>query len=62
VWIENRIYVEFLQLVIATESYDLIVLHPSQSTIGHTRSSQSVILCISRCSVAASNGGYFTFS
>jgi hypothetical protein len=35
-------FVEFFQLVTTSKNYTLTVLHTSQITIGHTRSSQSV--------------------
>jgi hypothetical protein len=43
--------------VTASKDYALTVLHTSQITIGHTRSSQSVTFLTNRCLVAASNGG-----
>jgi hypothetical protein len=55
-------FIEFLQLVTTSKDYGLTVLHTSQSTIRHTRSSQSVTVFTSRCSVTASNGGHIPSS
>jgi hypothetical protein len=38
VWIGNQ-FIELLQLVTTTKDYALTVLHTSQITVGHTRSS-----------------------
>jgi hypothetical protein len=46
---------EPLQLVATSKDYTLTVLTPSQATVGHTRSSQSVRDFISCCLVAAPN-------
>jgi hypothetical protein len=50
-------FIELLQLAATSMDYALTVLHTSQITIGHTRSSQSVTVFTSRCLVAASIGG-----
>jgi hypothetical protein len=50
-------FIELLQLVTTSKGYALTVLHTSQITIGHIRSSQSVTDFYCRCLVAASNGG-----
>jgi hypothetical protein len=50
-------FIELLQLVTASKDYALTVLHTSQTTIGHTWSSHSVTVFISRCLIAASNDG-----
>lgn len=47
-----------LQLITASKDYALTVLHTSQITIGHIRSSQSVTVFTSCCLVVASNGGH----
>jgi hypothetical protein len=47
---------ELLQLVTTSKDYAVTVLHTSQITIEHTRSSQSVAVFTSRCSIAASSG------
>jgi hypothetical protein len=47
---------ELLQLVIKSKDYAFAVLHTSQITERHTRSSQSVKVCINGCLVAAFNG------
>jgi hypothetical protein len=52
VWIGNW-NIELLQLVTASEDYALTVLHASQNTIGHIRSSQSVTVFTSRYLVVA---------
>lgn len=48
--------VELLQIVTTSKDYAFTVIHISQITIGHTRSSKFVIVFISRCSVAAPSG------
>jgi hypothetical protein len=48
---------ELLQLVITSKDYALTVLHTSQVSIKHIRSSPPVTLFISRCFVTAFNGG-----
>jgi hypothetical protein len=48
---------EILRLVTTSNDYAFTVLHTSQITIGHARSSQSVTVFTSRCLVASSNGG-----
>jgi hypothetical protein len=50
-------FVEHLQLVTTSKYYALTVLHTSQISIGHTRSSQSVTVFTSRCLAAAFDGG-----
>jgi hypothetical protein len=54
-------FIEPLQLVTTSKDYVLSILHTSQITIGHIRSSQLVTVFTSRCSVAASNVRNFTF-
>jgi hypothetical protein len=54
-------FTELLQLVTTSKDYALAVLHASQITIGHTMSSQPVIVITIRCSVAASNVRTFPF-
>jgi hypothetical protein len=51
------VFTELLQLVTASEDYAITVLHTSEITIGHPRSSQAVIVFTSRCLVAACNVG-----
>jgi hypothetical protein len=53
---------ELLQLVTTSKDYALTILHTSQITIGHTRSSQSVTVFTSHCLVIASNSGCFPSS
>jgi hypothetical protein len=48
-------FIELLIFVTTSEDYDLTVLHISQITIGHTRSSQLVTVFTIHCLVAASN-------
>jgi hypothetical protein len=48
-------FIEPLQLVTTNKDYIVTVLHTSQITIGHVRSSQSVTVFTSHCLVAASN-------
>jgi hypothetical protein len=55
VWIGNRIYYTIPNLNYTDCA--LTVLHISQITIEHTRSSQSVKVFTSRCLVTAPNGG-----
>jgi hypothetical protein len=55
-------FTEFSQLVTTSKNYALTVLHDSQTTIGHTRCSQSVTIFNSDCSVTASDGGRSSFS
>jgi hypothetical protein len=50
-------FIELLQLVTASKDYALTVLHTSQITMGHTRSSPSVTIFTSHCLVVASNCG-----
>jgi hypothetical protein len=50
-------FTKFLQLITTSKSYALTVLHTSQITVGHTRSSQSIRVFTSHCLVAASNSG-----
>jgi hypothetical protein len=50
-------FIELTQLKITSKDYVLTVLHTSQITIGHNRSSQSITLCTSRCLIASSNSG-----
>jgi hypothetical protein len=47
---------ETVQLVNTSTGYAVTVLHTSEITIGHTRSSLSVTVFTNRCLVAASNG------
>jgi hypothetical protein len=54
IWIDNCIY-WMSHLVITSKDYALTVLHTSQITIGHTRSSDSVTVFNSHCLVVASN-------
>jgi hypothetical protein len=54
VWTDNRVYWK-LTTPRTSKDYAVTVLHTSQITIGHTRSSQSVTVFISRFLVAASN-------
>jgi hypothetical protein len=49
-------FIELLQLVTTSKDYAITVLHTSQITIGHTRSSQSVTVCSSCSLVATFNG------
>jgi hypothetical protein len=49
-------FIGLLQLASTSKDYALTVLHTSQITIGHTRSSQFVTVFINRRLVAASNG------
>jgi hypothetical protein len=49
-------FIEHLQIVTRSKDYVVTVLHTSQITIGHIRSSQSVTVFTSRCLVQASNG------
>jgi hypothetical protein len=49
--------IEFWQLVTTSKDYVLTVIHTSQITKGHTRSSQSVAVFTSRCLVGVSKGG-----
>jgi hypothetical protein len=49
-------FIDLIQFVTTSKNYTLTVLHTSQITIGHTRSSHSLILT-SRYLVAASNDG-----
>jgi hypothetical protein len=49
-------FIEFLQIV-TSKDYALIVLHTSQITTEHNRSSQSVTIFIRSCLVAAFNSG-----
>jgi hypothetical protein len=53
VWICDRIY-----WTLTSKDYAVTVLHISQVTISHTRSSQPVTVFTSRCFVVASNGRY----
>jgi hypothetical protein len=55
-------FIELLQLVTTSKDYALTVLHTSQITIGHTRSSQSVRVFTIRCLLAASKGGRSLYS
>jgi hypothetical protein len=48
---------QLLQLVTTSMDYVVTLLHTSLITIGHTRSSQSVTVLTSRCSVAAFHSG-----
>jgi hypothetical protein len=50
-------FIDLLQLITTSKDYAVTVLHLSQITIGHTRSSQSVAVFTSCCLVAASNDG-----
>jgi hypothetical protein len=52
VWID-----EHLQHVTTSKEYALTILHTSQITVGHIRSSQSVTDFARRCLVAVYNGG-----
>jgi hypothetical protein len=47
-------FIETLRLLTTSKDFALTVLHSSQITIGHTRSSQSVTIVSSRCLVSAS--------
>jgi hypothetical protein len=47
-------FIELLQLIATVKGYAVTVLHTSQVTIGHSRSSQSFTLSISCCLVEAS--------
>jgi hypothetical protein len=47
-------FIELLQFITTSKDYVLTVLHASQITIGHTRSSQFVTIFTIRCLVAAS--------
>jgi hypothetical protein len=51
-------FIELLKVVTTRKDYALTVIHTSQITIGHTRSSQSVTVFTSHCLVASSNGGH----
>jgi hypothetical protein len=53
--IDNRI-IEPSQLVTTSKDYALTVLHTSQISTGHTRSSQSVRVFTSRCLLVAFKG------
>jgi hypothetical protein len=55
-------FIELLQLITASKDYALTVLHTSQITIGHTRSSQSITVFTSCFFVAAFSGGGSPFS
>jgi hypothetical protein len=46
--------IELLQLLTTNKDNAVTVLHTSQITIGHSRSSQSVVVFTSSCLVAAS--------
>jgi hypothetical protein len=50
-------FLEILQLVTTSKDYALTVLHQTQITIRHTRSSRSVTVFTNRCLVTAFNGG-----
>jgi hypothetical protein len=47
-------FIELLQIVTTSKNYALTVLNTSETTIGHTRSCQSLTIFISRCLVVAS--------
>jgi hypothetical protein len=51
-------FIELLQLLTASKDYAVTVLHTSQITIGHFRSSQSVAVFTSRWLVSASKSGH----
>jgi hypothetical protein len=51
-------FIVLLQLVTKSKNYALAVLHTSQITIGHARSSQSVSVFTSHCMMVASSGGH----
>jgi hypothetical protein len=46
-------FIELLQLVTTSKDYAVTILHTSQITIGHTRSSHSATVFTSHCLVAA---------
>jgi hypothetical protein len=50
-------FIEHLQLVTTSKVYALTVLHMSQITLGHTRSSHYIVFFTSRCLLTAFNGG-----
>jgi hypothetical protein len=50
-------FLELLQLMTTSKDHAVTVLHISQTTIGHTRSSQSGTVFTSHCLVASSSGG-----
>jgi hypothetical protein len=50
-------FIELLHFVTTSKDYVVTIVHTSHISIGHTRSSRSVIVFTNRCSVAASNGG-----
>jgi hypothetical protein len=50
-------FIELVQLVTTSNDCALTVLHTSQITIEHTRSSQSVTFLTSRCLVVDFKGG-----
>jgi hypothetical protein len=60
VWIGNWIY--WTLTTCNYKDYALTVLHTSQITIGHTKSSQPVTVFTSHCLVATSNSGHSSSS
>jgi hypothetical protein len=66
-WLDTRFGLviwstELLQLVTTSKDYAVIVLHTSQISIGHTRSSEWVTVLTSCCLVAVSSGGHYPSS
>jgi hypothetical protein len=55
-------FIGHLQNVTTSEDYALTVLHTSQITVGHTRSSQFITVFTNCCLVTAFNGGCYPSS
>lgn len=60
-WIGSQICC-LLRLTTTSRDYTLIVISISKNILEHIRSSQSVKIVTSRCSIAARNGGLSHFS